>query len=289
MKSYSITASAVALFTAITLPAVASVTPDVPHTMTRTLGIGAHFVAPVLVHPWSDCRICSAASPTVLTFSGASWTAGAFNNHYVELANGPGEGCWGHIVSNTASTLTVLYDFTPHSPAGRDFVIRKHVTIQEFGAGLTPFGDVITTLSGFTPQADYLYDGLDWFDAITLNVANDVPIPPDQVVVFTISNPLIHSFTARARQYKICLTLAAGWNLVPQPITAGLGSWTLNTSLLNPVTAPIVMVTPNFSGTFAPLTISWSGSPWTLGMGPASLTAGNAAAVFVAPGRKWCR
>ena len=108
------------------------------------------------------------------------------------------------------------------------------------------------------------------------------------------AGPLSPTFAARVRQNKICIPLQVSWNLVPQPARpagSSFGDWTLGTSLLNPVSQPLVMAIPNYTGSFTAPAFSFSGNPWTGGGTNATiLTAGRVAHVFAMPGyTKWCR
>ena len=305
MKATSILTSAALLLTAITSRAALPVEPST--TITFPLVPGDNYLAPGLVHAWTDCRTLTAVTPTTLTFSTASWTAGAFaSGYYVELGTaGTGEGCWAEITGNTATTLSVTTDFTAVAPVGKEFIIRRHVTIGSFlgvtnTAGLLAGSDLSTAdevmihhnMTGTVIAC--FYDGTGWYDE-NFNPAADVTIPPDRVLIIRRkAGPLSPSFAGRVRQNRICIPLHTSWNLVPQPARpagAAFGNWTLGTSLLNPASQPLVMAMPNYTGIFTAPAFSFSSNPWAGGgTNTTILTAGRVANVFAMPGyTKWCR
>ena len=296
MKTILTLTGAVLLLSAVTSKAI---TAEPAATITFPLPAGNTFMAPALVKPQLDCRKPATVGGLTITFTGAAWTAGAFStgimgpSHYVEIISGPSEGCWADIVANTSSTLTLATSLSGYTTAD-DFVIRKHVTLDQL-SGFSAFSDIVRlpSMPSFAGP-EYITDGIDWYDANTFTITPGVPIPPCQTLMAVMSSPATVSFAGRVRQTKICCPLQTGWNLVPQPakpIGASFGSWTLGTSLLSTTATPLAMVIANFSIPPGPIAVIFPPAPWApAGSAATVLTAGNVAYVFtMPPAKKWCR
>jgi hypothetical protein len=127
---------------------------------------------------------------TEITQTGATWTAGAFNLHYVELLSGSSAGLILDVVSNTASTVTV--EGAVAIPAGTSYCIRKHSTVGSIfkTAGLGPFEDEVLIFDDNGLAHKYLFDDTvgseQMVDAVSFtNKDNDI-VYPGQAFVLTI-------------------------------------------------------------------------------------------------------
>ncbi len=126
--------------------------------------------------------IASAANSTI-TQTGAGWTPGAFNLHYVEILTGTNAGLILDIVSNTASQVVVRGATAAFGVTGTPtYAIRKHATFNTLfpgGGGLSTFSDLISLENSNGTQTVALYNGLNWEDAITpgVNMNNTIVYP----------------------------------------------------------------------------------------------------------------
>ncbi len=127
---------------------------------------------------------------TEITQTGATWTPGAFNLHYVELLSGATAGLVLDVVGNTATTVTVAGNVA--IPAGTTYCIRKHTTMGSIfkTAGLGPFEDEVLIFDDNGVAHKYLFDdtpgGEQMVDANDFsNKDNDI-VYPGQAFVLTI-------------------------------------------------------------------------------------------------------
>jgi hypothetical protein len=113
--------------------------------------------------------ITGGAVNSTINQTGANWTAGAFNLHYVEILDGTQIGLVLDIVGNSASSLTVMGDIGPSGfnlAQNVKYCIRKHATLGTLfkdGAGLAAFSDLVTLFKHDGSVSVNLYDGAGGF------------------------------------------------------------------------------------------------------------------------------
>lgn len=106
----------------------------------------------------------TAAATSTINQTGANWTPGAFNLHFVEVVEGPWAGLVLDVISNTASTVVVDGNLGAAGfNLGQNFkyAIRKHTTLGSIfrnGAGLNPFDDSITLLYDNGTSKKFYFD-----------------------------------------------------------------------------------------------------------------------------------
>lgn len=106
----------------------------------------------------------TAGATSTINQTGANWTAGAFNLHYLEVVEGPWAGLVLDVVQNTASSVQVEGNLGAGGfNLGQNFkyAIRKHATLGSIfrnGAGLNPFDDSITLLYDNGTTKKFYYD-----------------------------------------------------------------------------------------------------------------------------------
>ncbi|MFN0130165.1 MAG: hypothetical protein ACKV19_26160 [Verrucomicrobiales bacterium] len=106
----------------------------------------------------------TAGALSTISQSGAGWTPGAFNLHYVEIVEGSWAGLVLDITQNTATTVQVEGNL---GAAGFNlgqnvkYAIRKHATLGSIfrgGAGLRAFSDSVTLLYDNGTRKSFFYD-----------------------------------------------------------------------------------------------------------------------------------
>jgi hypothetical protein len=142
---------------------------------------------------------------SVINQTGATWTPGAFNSHFVEILSGAQAGLILDIVSNTASSVTVEGNTTALLLTGTEtYAIRQHATFGTLfaaGAGLSAFDDVIALENSDGSQTVAYFDGTDWVDAITAANANGVVVYPGQGITILAAANRVVTFGGGAVSY----------------------------------------------------------------------------------------
>jgi hypothetical protein len=133
--------------------------------------------------------ITSGSPNSTINQTGATWTPGAFNLHYVEILSGPMTGLILDVVDNAAATVTVQGDLTALGVTGTPtYAIRRHATFGTLfagGAGLVAFEDSIALENSDASQTVAYFDGTNWVDSLTSLNADDTIVYPGQGIMIT--------------------------------------------------------------------------------------------------------
>lgn len=142
--------------------------------------------------------VTGGASSTI-NQTGAGWTPGAFNLHYVEILDGAQAGLILDILGNSATSLTV------DGEAGASgfnlaqnvkYAVRKHATLGAIfkgGAGLSPFEDSITLFYDDGAKRSFYYDDT----APGHIVADDLSTIKDDEIVYPGQGMLLNTLGTR--------------------------------------------------------------------------------------------
>ncbi|MGI8601508.1 MAG: hypothetical protein ACR2OZ_00750 [Verrucomicrobiales bacterium] len=132
--------------------------------------------------------------------TGAGWTAGAFNLHYVEILDGLQAGLVLDILGNSATSLTVDGEA---GPAGFNlaqtvkYAVRKHSTLGSIfkggAGGLSPFEDSITLFYDDGSKKSFYYDDT----APGQIVADDLATNKDNEIVYPGQGMLLNTLGTR--------------------------------------------------------------------------------------------
>jgi hypothetical protein len=133
-----------------------------------------------------------------ITQTGANWTAGAFNLHYVEILDGPWAGLVLDVVGNSSSSVTVDGNLGAggfNVAQNVRYCIRRHATLGTIfagGAGLTAFEDSVKLFYDDGSGRSFYYDdtppGQIVADDFT-TPKNDEKVYPGQGMLITAGGP----------------------------------------------------------------------------------------------------
>jgi hypothetical protein len=129
----------------------------------------------------------TAGATSVINQTGASF--GSFALHYVEILSGPKTGLILDIVSNTGNSITVDGNTASLGLTGTEtYAVRKHATFKTLfpvGSGLAEFEDSITLENSDGTQTVAYFDGVNWVDQLSAELADDTIVYPGQGVMIT--------------------------------------------------------------------------------------------------------
>lgn len=137
----------------------------------------------------------TAGSPSsTIHQTGASWTPGAFSNHYVEIREGQWEGLVLDIVSNGTDSVVVNGDIGPSGfnlSGTAKYLVRAHATLDTIfpgGAGLsTGLADFVTIFDSNGGQKNFANNGGSWIEFPFFVSAGTEKIYPGQGILITAS------------------------------------------------------------------------------------------------------
>jgi len=163
----------------------------------KTFPAGGSLQTSALIKPSTFQGIASSVSGSILTVSGASWSANAFAPvngfpaFYVEFTSGPLAGFSYDILSNTSTTVTVDAPNLTGVGSSPAFLVRAHRKISEVfqsATNLNDYQDQVTLYNSDGSTTTLLRDtssSSGWIDATTFSESDPILYPAQGFVLTT--------------------------------------------------------------------------------------------------------